>query len=146
MVALSPIRSRSSLDADRSGRLGRAYLASLPTPPAGKSRITDKTPTQFLAMSGLIRLILPQAKIIHSVRDPVDTCLSCFSKLFSAGPPYSYDLAELGRYWCRYHELMEHWRTVLPAGAMFDVAYEDVVDNLEQQARPPARFLWPAVG
>ena len=49
--------------------------------------------------------------------------------------PFSYDLAELGRYYRWYHELMAHWRSVLPAGAMLDVSYEDVVDNLEQQAR-----------
>ena len=48
---------------------------------------------------------------------------------------FSYDLAELGRYYRWYHELMAHWRSVLPAGAMLDVSYEDVVDNLEQQAR-----------
>ena len=48
---------------------------------------------------------------------------------------FSYDLAELGRYYRWYHELMAHWRSVLPAGAMLDVAYEDVVDNLEEQAR-----------
>ena len=48
---------------------------------------------------------------------------------------FSYDLAELGRYYRWYHGLMAHWRSVLPAGAMLDVVYEDVVDNLEEQAR-----------
>ena len=69
------------------------------------------------------------------MRDPVDTCVSCFSKLFTHGQTFSYDLAELGRYYRWYHELMDHWRSVLPAGAMLDVSYEDVVDNLEEQAR-----------
>ena len=50
-------------------------------------------------------------------------------------PSVRYDLAELGRYYRRYHELMAHWRSILPAGAMLDVSYEDVVDNLEEQAR-----------
>ena len=124
----------SALDADGFRRLGQAYLASLPTLPAGKTRITDKMPGNFLYV-GLIRLILPNARIIHTMRDPVDTCVSCFSRLFTYGQPFSYDLAELGRYYRWYHELMEHWRSVLPAGAMLDVAYEDVVDNLEEQAR-----------
>ena len=123
-----------ALDADGLRRLGQAYLASLPTLADGKTRITDKMPSNFFHV-GLIRLILPNARIIHTMRDPVDTCVSCFSRLFTHGQPFSYDLAELGRYYRWYHELMAHWRSVLPAGAMLDVSYEDVVDNLEEQAR-----------
>ena len=91
-------------------------------------------PSNFLYV-GLIRLALPNARIIHTLRDPVDTCVSCFSRLFGFGPSFTYDLAELGRYYRLYHELMAHWRSVLPAGAMLDVSYEDVIDDLEQQAR-----------
>ncbi len=120
-------------DADLLHRLGHAYLESLPMRPDGKQRTIDKAPMNFLRV-GLIRLILPNARIIHTARDPVDTCVSCFARLF-ADIPFSYDLAELGRYYRGYHELMAHWRTVLPAGAMLDVSYEDVVDDLEQQAR-----------
>jgi hypothetical protein len=100
----------------------------------GKVRIIDKLPANFLNV-GLIRLILPNARIIHTVRDPMDTCVSCYSKLFTSGLHFSYDLAELGRYYRSYRELMTHWRSVLPPGAMLDVAYEDVVDDLEGQAR-----------
>ncbi len=124
----------AGLDADGFRRLGQAYLAGLPHLPAGKTRITDKAPANFFHV-GLIRLILPNARIIHTVRDPVDTCVSCFSRLYSFGSSFSYDLAELGCYYRWYYELMDHWRTVLPAGSMLDVAYEDVVDDLEQQAR-----------
>jgi tetratricopeptide (TPR) repeat protein len=124
----------SLLDADILRRLGEEYLASLPSVPEAKNRITDKTPSKF-AYVGLIRLILPNAKIIHAMRDPVDTCLSCFSKLFSSGQEFTYDLGELGRYCRRYLELMEHWRSVLPAGAMLDVAYEDIVEDLPRQVR-----------
>ncbi len=124
----------SLLDADALRRLGQAYLASLPSVPEGKTRITDKTPSKF-AYVGLIRLILPNAKIIHTMRDSVDTCLSCFSKLFSSGQEFTYDLAELGCYYRWYHELMDHWRSMLPAGAMLDVAYEDIVEDLPRQAR-----------
>ena len=70
-----------------------------------------------------------------TLRDPVDTCVSCFSKLFTSGSPFSYNLAELGCYYRWYHELMDHWRTVLPAGGMLDVSYESVVDNVEEQVR-----------
>ena len=62
-------------------------------------------------MIGLIRLILPNARIIHTVRDPIDTCVSCYSKLFTTGMNFSYDLVELGRYYLAYRELMDHWRS-----------------------------------
>ncbi|MGB7034966.1 MAG: sulfotransferase, partial [Xanthobacteraceae bacterium] len=75
------------------------------------------------------------AKIIHSVRNPVDTCISCFSKLFSAEQNHTYDLTELGRYYKRYERLMAHWHRVLPARRILDVRYENVVADLEGQAR-----------
>jgi len=100
----------------------------------GSLRFTDKMPANF-RFAGLIHLALPNARIIHMRRDPIDTCLSCFSILFTNGQPYSYDLAELGRYNRAYEALMEHWRQVLPAGVMLDVRYEDLVDDVERQAR-----------
>ncbi len=123
-----------ALDTDGFRRLGQAYLASLPALGPGQERITDKTPSNFHHV-GLIRLILPNARIIHTMRDPVDTCVSCFSTLFAQGQTFSFDLAELGRYYRRYDELMKHWRSVLPAGALLDVSYAEVVDDLEAQAR-----------
>jgi len=86
--------------------------------------------------AGLIHLALPNARIIHARRDPVDTCLSCFSILFDGDSNrYTYDLGELGRFYRAYNSLMDHWRSVLPAGVMIEIAYEDVVDDLEAQAR-----------
>jgi tetratricopeptide (TPR) repeat protein len=96
--------------------------------------ITDKMPSNYY-FAGLIHLALPNAKIVHSMRDPVDTCISCFSKLFSAEQNHTYDLAELGRYYKRYEHLMAHWRNVLPKDRMLDVQYEEVVGDLEAQAR-----------
>jgi len=118
--------------------MGTAYLKGLPLP-EGALRIVDKLPHNFLRI-GLIRLVLPNARIIHTMRDPMDTCVSCYSKLFAAGQHFSYDLAELGRYYRAYASLMEHWRSVVPAGAMLDVAYEDVVDDMEGQARRLIEF------
>ena len=69
------------------------------------------------------------------MRDPVDTCLSCFSLLFSEDQPFAYDLAELGRYYKAYEALMVHWHAVLPRGSMLEVQYEDLVTDLERQAR-----------
>ncbi len=122
------------LDAAAFARLGQAYLARLPPLPAGRTRITDKMPGNFLHI-GLIRLILPNARIIHTVRDPLDTCLSCFTRLFVDHQEFSFDLAELGRYYRGYQALMAHWRRVLPEDAILDVRYEAVVEDLEGQAR-----------
>ena len=88
------------------------------------------------SVAGLIHAALPNARIIHTRRDPIDTCLSIFSILFSGHSQlYSYDLGELGRYYRAYEKVMAHWRNVLPPGVMLEVRYEEVVDNLEQQAR-----------
>jgi tetratricopeptide (TPR) repeat protein len=123
-----------ALDGDSWQRIGQTYLGRLPVLANGKTRIVNKLPANFLHV-GLIRLILPNAKIIHTMRHPIDTCVSCYSKLFASGQYFSYDLGELGRFYRCYTELMSHWRSVLPPGALFDVSYEEVVDDLEGQAR-----------
>ncbi|HTU24912.1 MAG TPA: tetratricopeptide repeat protein [Pirellulales bacterium] len=122
------------LDAETLSRLGQAYVASLPAEAQGKARVTDKMPANYLHI-GLIRLILPGAKIVHTVRNPVDTCLSCFSRLFGTNQPFSYDLGELGRHYRMYQDLMNHWRKVLPPEAILDVEYEALVNDFEAQAR-----------
>jgi hypothetical protein len=114
--------------------LGGRYLAAIGRLAPAASHITDKMPTNFV-FAGLIHLALPNATIIHAVRDPVDTCISCFSKLFTEGNFQTYDLAELGRYCRHYQDLMAHWHQVLPAGRILDVVYEDTVADLEGTAR-----------
>jgi tetratricopeptide (TPR) repeat protein len=114
--------------------VGARYLAELERLAPAATRITDKLPGNFM-FAGLIHLALPNAIIIHTNRDPVDTCLSCFSKLFTEGQNHTYDLAELGRYYRHYQALMVHWHRVLPPGRILDVRYEDVVADLEGQAR-----------
>jgi hypothetical protein len=91
-------------------------------------------PFNFMHL-GLINLTLPSAHVIHLMREPLDTCVSCFTSLFADGHGYAYDLAELGRVYRKYHELMARWRRVLPEGSFLDVRYEDVVADLEGQAR-----------
>jgi tetratricopeptide (TPR) repeat protein len=97
------------------------------------TRITDKMLSNFRYL-GLIHLTLPNARIIHTCRDPIDTCLSCFSLQFDK-LNFTYDLGELGRRYRGYARLMRHWHTVLPPGAILDVRYEDVVNDLEAAAR-----------
>lgn len=97
--------------------------------------ITDKMPANFMAV-GLIHLMLPNAKIIHVKRNPVDTCLSCFTRLFkNKYQGYTYDLVELGRYYVDYVRMMDHWRSVLPADAFMVVQYEDIVADQATQAK-----------
>jgi len=97
-------------------------------------RITDKLPANFQYL-GLIALLLPNARIIHLRRDPVDTCLSCYTQLFGGGQQFSYDLTELGRYYRAYDALMQHWRSVLPAGRMLEIDYEQLVAEPEPEVR-----------
>lgn len=114
--------------------LGTEYLTALRALAPQATRITDKMPANF-ALVGFIHLALPQARIIHVRRNPIDTCLSCFSTLFTLQHAYTYDLAELGRYYRAYQGLMEHWHKALPDGAILDIQYEDVVTDLRAQAR-----------
>ena len=115
-------------------QLGEEYVRALSGLAPGAARIVDKMPANFLLL-GLVALALPDARVIHMRRDPVDTCLSCFATLFASDQPYAYSLAELGRYYRAYAALMAHWRAVLPAGMMLEVRYEEVVGDLETQAR-----------
>lgn len=124
----------ASLGSDSLARLGKLYAARLQEEAPDSARITDKFLHNFL-YCGLIPMVLPQARIIHTVRDPLDTCLSIYSKLFAGRQPFAYDLGELGRYYRGYQSLMEHWRRIMPPSIMLDVRYEDVVDDLEGQAR-----------
>jgi hypothetical protein len=119
-------------------QLGMSYVDRIRACAPTAARIVNKMPANF-GLIGLIHLALPNARIIHTSRDPIDTCLSCFSLLFAAGHPYAYDLAELGRYYHGYHRLMQHWRAVLPEGVMLEVRYEDVVADLSGQTRAMVR-------
>jgi hypothetical protein len=97
------------------------------------ARITDKMPSNFRFI-GFIRMALPNARIIHTRRDPLDTCISCFSRLFGK-KSFTSDLGTLGRYYRSYETLMSHWRDVLPPEAMLEVQYEELVSDFENQAR-----------
>ncbi len=114
--------------------LGSHYVELTKSAAPAMERIVDKLMGNFKNV-GLIHLALPNARIIHVRRDPVDTCVSCFSLLFTGDQSFTYDLGELGRYYRGYATLMEHWRSVLPHGVMIDVQYEDLVADLDGQAR-----------
>ena len=90
-------------------------------------------PNNFVHI-GLIRLILPNAKVIDARRNPMACCFSCFQQLFGEGQEFTYGLEEVGRYYRAYVRLMDHWDAVLP-GHVLRVMHEDVVDDLETQVR-----------
>jgi tetratricopeptide (TPR) repeat protein len=132
-ATISPAGMRDAPCA-RLREVGRRYVDALTQLAPAFLRITDKMPANF-THAGLIHMVLPNARMIHAMRDPVDTCMSCFGHYFAGGQPWAYDLAELGRYYRGYATLMEHWRTVLDDAAMLEVRYEDVVEDVEAQAR-----------
>jgi len=114
--------------------IGGRYIATLRERAPHARRITDKMPAN-VRYAGLIRMALPRARMIYAERDPVDTCVSCFAQHFAGEQPWAYDLAELGRYARAHERLAAHWRDVLPPEALLPVRYEDVIDDLDGQAR-----------
>ena len=124
----------SSLSDEQLRRFGDKYVSRLRSHAPLADRITDKLPANF-SFAGLIHLALPNAHIIHLRRNPVDTCFSCYANLFPHGLEFTYELGELGRHYRAYESLMDHWRAVLPEGAMLEVRYENLVADFETQAR-----------
>ncbi|MFT5522569.1 MAG: tetratricopeptide (TPR) repeat protein [Pirellulaceae bacterium] len=96
-------------------------------------RIVDKMMTNFLHV-GLISLLYPNAKIIHSIRHPLDTCLSCYFQDFSHRPAHTFDLKTLGLYYRQYVRVTEHWQKSCPL-EILDVHYEQVVNDSEATCR-----------
>ena len=121
-------------------QVGDSYAKALDAYAPGARHITDKMPSNYYYV-GLIHLALPRARMIHTMRNAADTCISCFSKLFTGDLVYTYDFGELARYWIQYHETMNHWRRVLPPGSFLDVRYEEVVADMEGQARRIIDFV-----
>lgn len=120
--------------------LGDAYMERVWKLAPDADFITDKMPANFFYI-GMIHLMLPNAKIIHAMRDPMDSCFSCYSRLFNDTMPFAYDLGTLGRYYVRYMQLMEHWRDVLPQGSVLDVRYENMVEDVEGQSRRMLEYV-----
>jgi hypothetical protein len=96
-------------------------------------------PTNFM-FAGMIAMALPNARIIHTRRHPVETCLSCYRLLFGDGHQWSFDQRLLGRFYRRYYDLMAHWREQFP-GRMLEIRYEDSVSDFEGQARRIVDYL-----
>lgn len=129
------IDASSSIDF---GALGENYLNAVAEKVNYTSHFTDKLPFNFL-YCGLILQALPNAKIIHTRRDPMDSCYAIYKTLFRRAYPYSYDLDELTDYLIAYWRLMKHWRAIMPNNIL-DVDYEAVVSDTEGQAKRMVEF------
>lgn len=125
----------ASVTPERATALGADYVRQLRAHgPQGIRFITDKLPGNFLLI-GFIKLVLPNAKVIHCRRDPGDTGMSMFRTPFAGqNLPYSYDLGEIGHYYRLYREIMEHWESVLP-GFVTPIQYETLVSDQEGETR-----------
>lgn len=103
------------------------------------THITDKMPANYMYV-GFLSCILPNAKIIHCRRNPIDTCLSCYKQNFARGQYWSYNLEEMGEAYGNYLSLMEYWREILP-GRFLEINYEDTVNDFENTARKLIDFV-----
>jgi tetratricopeptide (TPR) repeat protein len=125
------------IDQAAADRIATSYLDKLralePGAAPGAARVTDKLPGNFLHL-GVLAVALPQARVIHCRRDPLDTCVSCYAQSFKQPLTYAYDLTDLGHYFGQYRRLMTHWRAQLPL-ALFEVDYEDLVADQERVSR-----------
>ncbi len=127
------------MDAADARKLAGQYLRVMERAPKGASRCTDKNPHNY-EMLGVIALLLPNARIIHCRRDPMDTCVSCFMQNFNDSHGYNSELAVLGQYYREYTALMDYWREALPR-SMLELRYEDMVADQEGMSRKLIDFV-----
>lgn len=121
-------------------QFGANYVQAAQGKAGDTRRFIDKLPLNSLYV-GLIHLAVPNAKIVHVHRKPMDACYAMLKFLFKNGYPFSYDLKELGEYYSAHYHLMQHWRDSLPSGSMFELCYEDLVSNQEGVSRALLEYL-----
>jgi len=113
--------------------IGEEYLQRTEIFRGDAPNFVDKNPNNFI-YAGVLKLALPNCKIINAQRHPLDSCFGSFKQLFASGQPFTYDMTELGEYYLQYSRLMDHWHKVLP-GFVLDVQYEEVVADLDTQVK-----------
>ncbi len=122
-----------------SKKLGQAYMRTTAKMRGELARFVDKLPPNYLYIP-LILKALPNAKIVHLTRNPMDACFASFKQLFAEAYLHSYDQAEMARHHARYYHLMVLWRERF-GERFFDIAYEDTARDLEPHARALIEFL-----
>lgn len=121
-------------------QLGHNYVEAALERVVDGVRFIDKLPLNSLYI-GWIKLALPNAKIVHVERHPLDACLAMYKFLFKNAYPFSYDLSELATYYIEHHRLMAHWRDLLPAGWILDIGYEDLVTDQQRSTEELLKYL-----
>jgi tetratricopeptide (TPR) repeat protein len=127
-------------DALLAKKLADSYLTALSGHVRDELRVVDKS-TFNSDHLGLIHSVFPSSRIIYVRRDPVDTCLSCYFQQFANAASFTFDLADLAHYYREHHRLMQHWRAVLPAGALLEVPYAELVADQESWSRRMIEFI-----
>lgn len=120
--------------------LGNKYLDRTWKLAPNKQFIIDKMPGNCFYL-GIIHRMLPTAKIIHAIRDPMDSCFSCYTYLFKDEMLFSYDLTALGTYYTLYAQAMQHWQTLLPQTAIFNLCYEKLIEDTESLSKQLLEFI-----
>jgi len=120
--------------------MARDYLDRLTALAGDAQRVVDKMPLNFMSV-GLICAALPNARIIHLRRHPIDTCLSIYFQYFSHLHPYANDFDNLAHYYGEYVRITNHWRAVLPASTLLEVPYEGLIEDQEGWTRRMLDFI-----
>ena len=123
----------TDLSDEQCAKLGEQYIQQTRAYRQGAPFFIDKMPNNFVHI-GLIKRILPNAKIIDARRDPMACCFSGFKQLFADGQEFSYVLEDIGRYYRAYEKLMAHWQSVLP-DQILTVQHENVINDLEGEVK-----------
>ena len=126
------------LDQSSFDDLGKKYIDETKWARSSTPYFIDKMPNNFVHI-GLIKLILPKAKIIDARRNPMDTCFSCFKQYFAKGQHFTYDLDDIARYYKDYVRLMDYWKKLFPE-EIFTINYEQVIDNPNDRIRDLLEF------
>lgn len=131
-------RILGELPTERFAQFGQQFIEDTRAYRGTAPYFIDKMPNNFFHI-GLIKLILPNAKVIDARRHPMACCFSGYKQLFGEGQEFSYGLEEIGNYYRQYVDLMNHWDEVLP-GFVLRVQHEDVIADLEGQVRRILNF------
>ena len=135
-ISAEAVHATADIDAKA---LGAEYLRASVPMRKGAPRFVDKLPGNYLNIP-LILAALPNARIVHLTRNPLDSCFSSYKQLFADAYLHSYDQAEMARHHVRYAALMNYWREVFP-GRFLDISYEETVADVEPYARQLIEFL-----
>ena len=127
-----------NIDTSSFNDFGQKYIDETMWARSSKPFFIDKMPNNFVHI-GLIKLILPNAKIIDARRNPMDACFSCFKQYFAKGQHFTYDLDDIARYYKDYLRLMDFWNELFPR-EIFTINYEDIINNPNKKIRELLNF------